>query len=70
MRKRLTGKEGMMGEEGKAVTDIHEDGKVYIKGAYWNASSDRLVEKGRMVRVVKVEGLKIKVEEIKAKQGG
>jgi membrane-bound serine protease (ClpP class) len=70
MRKRLTGKEGMMGEEGKAVTDIHEDGKVYIKGAYWNATSDKRVEAGRGIKVVKIEGLKIKVEEIENKQGG
>ena len=70
MRKRLTGKEGMMGEEGKAVTDIHEYGKVYIKGAYWNSTSDKRVEAGRGIKVVKVEGLKIKVEEIENKQGG
>lgn len=70
MRKKITGKEGMVGEEGKAVTDVNEDGKVYIKGVYWNASSDKPVEKGRAVRIVKVEGLKIKVEEIEDKQGG
>lgn len=70
MRKRRTGKEGMVGEEGKAVTDIHETGKVFIKGEYWNASSDKPVEMGRRVRILKVEGLKIKVEQIEGKQGG
>jgi membrane-bound serine protease (ClpP class) len=70
MRKRRTGKEGMVGEEGKAVTDVYETGKVFIKGEYWNASSDKPVEKGRRVRIVKVEGLLIKVEEIEDKQGG
>ena len=70
MRTRRTGKEGMVGEEGTAVTDIHETGKVFIKGGYWDALSDAHVEKGRKVRIVKVEGLKIKVEEIERKEGG
>ncbi len=70
MRKRRTGKEGMVGEEGKAVTDVYETGKVFIKGEYWNASSDKPVEKGRRVRIVKVEGLIVKVEEIEDKKGG
>ena len=67
MRKRRTGKEGMLGEEGRSVTDIFENGKVFIKGEYWNASSDKPVEKGKRVRIAKVEGLKIKVEEIENK---
>ncbi|NTW15882.1 MAG: nodulation protein NfeD [Syntrophaceae bacterium] len=67
MRKRLTGKDGMVGEEGKAVTDVYETGKVFVKGEYWNASSDKPVEKGRRVRISKVEGLVIKIEEIKDK---
>jgi membrane-bound serine protease (ClpP class) len=70
MRRKLTGKEGMVGEEGKAVTDVYETGKVFIKGEYWNASSDKPVEKGRRVRIVKIEGLIVKVEEIEDKQGG
>lgn len=63
MRRRHTGKEGMVGEIGKAVTDIHETGKVFIKGEYWNASSEKPVEKGKDIKVIRVEGLKLKVEE-------
>jgi membrane-bound serine protease (ClpP class) len=70
MRRRRTGKEGMAGEEGKALTDIYETGTALIKGEYWNASSDKRIEAGRGVRVIKVEGIKIKVEEIENKQGG
>jgi membrane-bound serine protease (ClpP class) len=70
MRRKLTGKEGMVGEEGKAVTDVYETGKVFIKGEYWNASSYKPVEKGRRVRIAKIEGLIVKVEEIEDKQGG
>jgi membrane-bound serine protease (ClpP class) len=70
MRKRRTGKEGMVGEEGRTVTNVYETGKVFIKGEYWDAASDTHVEKGKKVKIVKVEGLKIKVEEIESKEGG
>lgn len=63
MRKRHTGREGMMGASGEAVTDIHEAGKAFVHGEYWSAWSDRVVEKGKRIRVVEVEALKIKVEE-------
>jgi membrane-bound serine protease (ClpP class) len=69
MRRQKTGKEGMVGETGKAVTDIHETGKVFLKGEYWNALSEKPVEKGKDIKVISVEGLKIKVEEKSDKQG-
>ena len=46
LRQRQGGKEGMRGEEGLAVTDIHEEGKVLIHGEYWNAVSDVPVTRG------------------------
>ena len=64
MRKHITGEEGMIGREGRTITDVYKEGKVFIKGEYWNAFSDVLVEKGKAVRVVKVDGLRIRVEEI------
>ncbi|MFH1080050.1 MAG: nodulation protein NfeD [Pseudomonadota bacterium] len=64
MRKRRTGSEGMIGAEGEAITDIHEMGKVFVHGEYWNAWSDRAVQKGKKVRVVEVAALKLKIEEI------
>ncbi|MBN1380687.1 MAG: nodulation protein NfeD [Deltaproteobacteria bacterium] len=64
MRKSATGSEGMRGEIGEAVTDIYETGKVFFLGEYWNAFSDYLIEKGDKVKIVQVEGLKVKVEKI------
>src|SRR5436190_7874191 len=61
-RKSVTGEEGMIGEEGTAKTDIHNEGKVLVHGEYWNASSDRPIPAGSRVRVVRVQGLKIEVE--------
>src|SRR5712691_9146689 len=63
-RKSITGEEGMIGEEGTAKTNIHNNGKVFVHGEYWNASSNRPIPAGARVRVVRVQGMKIEVEPI------
>lgn len=62
--KPFTGMEGMVGREGTAVTAVHADGKVLIKGEYWNASSGEPLEEGTNVRVTGVRGLTLEVEKI------
>ena len=62
LRKPQGGKEGMAGEEGTAVTDIFNEGKVLILGEHWSAVSDVSVAKGSKVRVIRVEHLKVKIE--------
>jgi len=62
-RKSITGEQGMLGESGVATTDIHDGGKVFVHGEYWNASSQKPIPADARVRVVKVEGLKVEVEE-------
>ena len=64
LRKPQGGQEGMAGEEGQAVTDVHAEGKVLINGEYWSAVSDVPVAKGAWVRVVRVEHLKVRIEPI------
>ncbi len=61
-RKSVTGGQGMIGETGVAITDIHSDGKVQVHGEYWNASSQAPVTAGSRVRVTRVQGLRIEVE--------
>jgi len=56
-----TGREGLIGLVGKALTDIGEDGQVFIRGEYWNARSDEPVVKGDRVMVVAVDGLRLQV---------
>ncbi len=57
------GFEGLMGEAGDAVSDIHESGKVYVNGEYWDAVSDEPIAKGERVRVVEsLEGFRLKVK--------
>ena len=60
-KKPRTGEQGLMGEIGKAVSDILEDGKVDIHGEIWNARSDSLIPKGERIRVIKVDKLSVYV---------
>ena len=62
-KKKLTGKEGMIGKMGIAETDISKGGgKVFVEGEIWNAYSDEDIKKGEKVIIEKVEGLTLKVK--------
>jgi membrane-bound serine protease (ClpP class) len=65
MRKHFTGVEAMAGTEAEVVTDIDTEGKVFLRGEYWKATSEKPIKKGAKVKVIKVEGLSLIVEEIK-----
>jgi len=56
-----TGAEGLVGEEGKAVSALAPEGKVFIHGEYWEAWCDEPVVEGDTIRVVAVEGMRVKV---------
>lgn len=62
MKKPATGIEGLLGEVGIASTEINPEGKVIIRGEFWNAFSKEPIEKGEKVEVVNVKNLKIKVK--------
>ncbi len=64
-RKASTGKEGLIGEVGKAQTDLSPEGKVFVHGELWNAESSEPIAKGSKVKVVQVlDTLKIRVEKL------
>lgn len=63
MRKHFSGAEAMVDARGEAVTDIDPEGQVLYSGEYWIAQSDRKIPKGAKVRIVRVEGLRLTVEE-------
>jgi len=63
-QKTITGEEGMVGEIGVAKTEISPGGKVLVHGEYWNASSNRPIPAGARVRVIRVHGLTIEVEQL------
>ncbi|NWF55392.1 MAG: nodulation protein NfeD [Syntrophaceae bacterium] len=62
--KPATGAEGLAGEAGKAATRIAPEGKVFVHGEFWNAYSDKTIEEGEKIRVVKAENLRLKVEKL------
>jgi membrane-bound serine protease (ClpP class) len=51
--------------QGEAMTDIANEGKVFFQGEYWSAQSQSPIPKGAKVKILKVDGLKLTVEEIK-----
>ncbi len=57
-RKIVTGKEGIIGEKGEVTSDIlpPKEGKVFVDGEYWTATSTEPLYKGDHVVVVSVEG--------------
>jgi membrane-bound serine protease (ClpP class) len=58
------GREWMVGEEGRAISDIDPDGVVQVKGAPWRAYTNRAtpIEALDRVRVIGIEGLVLEVE--------
>jgi len=61
-RQPITGAEGMVGELGEAAVALEPNGKVYVHGEYWDATSRVAVQPGASVRVVRVEGKRLEVE--------
>ena len=66
MRKHFSGAEAMIGSEAEVMKDIDKEGEVFVMGEYWKAKSDQPIPKGSKVRIIKIEGLKLLVEEIKS----
>jgi membrane-bound serine protease (ClpP class) len=61
-RRAATGREGMVGEIGRARTDLDPTGKVFVHGELWEAVADAPVRAGEKVKVIAVlDGLKIRV---------
>ena len=61
-RQVMTGKAGLVGEFGKALSDLDPDGKVLVHGEYWDATSTGgTIAKGSKVRVEKVADRMIEV---------
>ncbi len=58
----MTGKEGMIGEVGRAISDLSPDGKVAVHGEYWDArSTGGEIAAGSRIEVVTVRGRTIDV---------
>jgi membrane-bound serine protease (ClpP class) len=60
----LTGASGMIGEIGVSSTALDPEGKVMVRGEYWDAVASSSIPAGARVRVKEVTGLKLLVEPV------
>ena len=65
----VTVTEGMLGEIGTTLTPLAPEGKVFIRGEYWNAVAAARVAAGQSVRVTAIDKLKLMVEALPPKNG-
>jgi membrane-bound serine protease (ClpP class) len=59
-----TGREGMIGQMGAALTELTPEGKVFVHGEYWDAVSILPLPAGARVRVTAIDKLKLTVEPV------
>ena len=57
----------VIGKEGVVTKDISKNafGEVNVKGSIWTATAKEEITKGTQVKVLKIDGVKLLVEEIK-----
>jgi membrane-bound serine protease (ClpP class) len=66
-RRRVTGREGMIGTSGRVTQSLEPKGMVLIKGENWQARSiEGKIEAGESIDVVGIAGLEL---EVRKKQG-
>ncbi len=63
-RRPVSGMDGIIDEEGKAISDIDPEGEVFVSGEYWEAIADEPIKKGENIKVVGAKGLKLKVKKV------
>lgn len=63
-RKPATGAEGLVGEQGVALTDLVPAGRIFVHGEYWEADAEDRIEKGAKVVIVRVEGMRLRVRRV------
>jgi membrane-bound serine protease (ClpP class) len=57
-----TGPEGLVGETGTVLVPIEGHGKVVVHGEYWDAEAAEPIAQGATVRVLALDGMKLRVE--------
>ncbi len=63
-RKPATGREGIVGETGRATSALAPDGWVFAHGELWKATSAERIEQGESVRITGVRDLVLLVERV------
>ncbi|MBW2275794.1 MAG: nodulation protein NfeD [Deltaproteobacteria bacterium] len=58
------GVDELIGTVGRADSALDPEGRVYVRGEYWNARADERIADGESVEVTAVEGLTIRVRRV------
>lgn len=61
-RKATTGSQGLIGEEGKSLSNISPEGKIFVHGEIWDAVSKDVIQKGERVEVINLKGFVMEVK--------
>lgn len=64
-----TGPEGLIGETGRALSDLAPEGRVLAHGEYWQARSPIPVAAGSAVQIVEKDGFTLVVEPLPGQKG-
>src|SRR6266852_1159970 len=66
----VTGSEGMIGEIGVALGDLTPEGRILVRGEYWNAVATTPLKGGDRVRVTAIDRLNLTVEPVQNQSRG
>ncbi len=64
--KQSTNLDRVIGTEGIVTEKItkHNSGEVKVDGKRWTAVADKTIQEGKIVKIIKIEGVKLIVEEV------
>ena len=60
-RSQTAGVDELLGLIGEARTALAPEGKVFVRGEYWDATADQEIASGEPVEVTAVEGMSLRV---------
>lgn len=60
-----SGVDDLLGLVGRSVSPLDPEGKVFVRGEYWNATADEEIEEGAAVEVAGIDGLHMTVRRSK-----
>ena len=61
----VTGSESLISMLATARTEIEKEGKIFIRGEFWDAYSTERIAAGEKVKVVDIDGLMLRVEPVR-----
>ena len=61
-KKVTTGPEELIGAAGEAMTDFEQEGRIWIHGESWLATTETPVKKGQRVQITAIDGLKLQIK--------